>query len=210
MIQIRSSGEVISSSEANLKRLRRAFARNHYVILPCFFPSPLLKRIQSQIACAKFYTRIHGGGIAKELCMRRNETLALLFFLVNDPRLFHLIQQITGCGQIGSFIGRVYQLLPGSDHYGDWHDDLGKYRMNALSINLSPGVYKGGALQLRDRNSHRVFHEVHNPGCGDALLFKISPTLEHRIDPVEGKNSKFAFAGWFRSKPKFWRTSYPV
>lgn len=42
------------------------------------------------------------------------------------------------------------------------------------------------------------FGEV-NTGLGDALIFRISGELKHRVAPMEGDEAKTAFAGWFRS-----------
>jgi hypothetical protein len=43
--------------------------------------------------------------------------------------------------------------------------------------------------------------EVTNTGLGDAIVFRLSDDLQHRINEVRGAQPKTAFAGWFRSDP---------
>jgi hypothetical protein len=72
-----------------------------------------------------------------------------------------------------------------------------------MSINLSREVYSGGRLQIRDHVSGEIVSEVANAGIGDAVIFRLSDRLQHRITDVEGTASKTAFAGWFRAQPDF-------
>ena len=69
----------------------------------------------------------------------------------------------------------------------------------ALSINLSTDVYGGGTFELRDRQTKAPLAQINNTGFGDALLFRVSNNLEHRVTEVVGKVAKTACAGWFRA-----------
>jgi predicted 2-oxoglutarate/Fe(II)-dependent dioxygenase YbiX len=69
-----------------------------------------------------------------------------------------------------------------------------------MSVNLTPEVYFGGTLQLRDPHSHRMLQEVANTGPRDAILFRIGSDLQHRVTPVNGTLPKSAYAGWFQSE----------
>jgi hypothetical protein len=51
---------------------------------------------------------------------------------------------------------------------------------------------------LRERRSTRMLAQIANTGLGDALIFRISHQLQHRISGLEGDQPKTAFAGWFR------------
>lgn len=53
--------------------------------------------------------------------------------------------------------------------------------------------------------SEEILREVHNTGFGDALLFRISEKLTHRVQDVTGDNPKIAFAGWFLQGEDFLR-----
>jgi hypothetical protein len=86
-----------------------------------------------------------------------------------------------------------------ASHYDKWHDDNIENRVIGMSINLSTEPYSGGLFQLRLRESGRILTEIANIGRGDALLFKISANLQHRVSDIEGDKSKTAFAGWFLS-----------
>ncbi len=133
-----------------------------------------------------------------------NAVFRLLHFLMHDPRLFEIIRRITGCGRIGCFVGRVYRFVPGARHYDSWHSDVIYHRMIAVSTNLGRGIYTGGIFQMRKAHSLRIIHEAANTGPGDAIIFRISPGLRHRVTTVEGSVPKTAFAGWFCSRPDFY------
>jgi hypothetical protein len=76
-------------------------------------------------------------------------------------------------------------------------------RLITMSVNLSPKPYAGGILQLREERSEEILAEIANTGLGDALFFRISPELKHRVSPVEGVLPKTAYAGWFQAEPDF-------
>ena len=50
---------------------------------------------------------------------------------------------------------------------------------------------------MKRRDSDAIMQEIHNTGFGDALLFRISKQLKHRVQEVKGEIPKTAFAGWF-------------
>lgn len=142
-------------------------------------------------------------GIGTELVAKPGLATGVLELLANDPELFAAVRALTGCGPIGCFHGRVYRMVPGSGHYDTWHSDEGLDRMITMSINLSPEPYKGGTLQMREKRSTSLLHEIANTGLGDAIVFRIAPTLTHRVTNVEGRLPKTAYAGWFRSGPSY-------
>lgn len=189
-VAVRPSGD--------LAALREEFQRRHSVRLKRLFDEALLTEVRNELDQGEFEERRHGTGHA-ELCMDRGRAPALLFFLANDLALFELVRGITGCERIGSFRGRVYRMLPGSKHEGTWHHDNVEGRIVAMSINLSESPYSGGVLEIRDSRSKRVTRRLANTGPGDAVLFRIASTLEHRLTKVEGDVPKTAYAGWFRS-----------
>jgi hypothetical protein len=203
VLQIARSGLVGSASAGYLSELRAEFEKRHYLKLPRLLDTELLDSIQSQIGAADFHERVHEGiGSNKELCMSDNAALTALQFLLNDPRLFELIQRVTQCERIGCFQGRVYRVAA-DGHHDSWHDDLGEARLLGMSINLSTAAYSGGVFQLRERDSGKILSEVANAGRGDALIFRLSARHQHRITGIEGSLAKTAFAGWFRSQPDF-------
>lgn len=203
MVQLTQAGAVVSASAAELEHLRRQFDRLHCILLPSLLEPELLHLVQHQIDAATFNPKTHEG-IGTEVCMAENQAIHMLHFLALAPQLFQFIRQVTGCGRIGCFVGRVYRMVPGSQHYDSWHDDIIDHRMIGLSINLSPEVYSGGIFQLRERDSQHIIHEVANTGFGDGIIFRLAPHLQHRITEVDGSVPKTAFAGWFQSEPDFY------
>jgi hypothetical protein len=202
MIQLTRTGVVFSGSEDDLNRLRSEFDRDHYIILPKLFEPELLQIVLERIESARFVPFEHVG-IGLEFCMEDQPTIVLLTFVANVPAFHRLIERITGCGRIGEYSGRVYRMTSRDGHYDHWHDDSDDGRMITMSVNLTPQLFHGGALQMRYRGTEKMLHEVRNDGLGDALLFRISPELEHRVQGVEGDVPKTALAGWFVSGKTF-------
>jgi hypothetical protein len=202
MIRVTRRGTVLSGSNEHLNELRSQFNQQHYLRLPELLEPELLNFIQARIDGGEFYERVHQAiGPNKELCLTGNAASGALFCLMNDERLFQIIQSITECELPRCFEGRVYRAIPNHGHNDAWHDDIGENRLIGLSINLSREVYSGGVLQIRNRDSGEMVAEVANVGAGDAIVFRLARYLEHRITEVKGAISKTAFAGWFRSQP---------
>jgi 2OG-Fe(II) oxygenase superfamily len=186
----------ITTSE--LSSLRRNFERNHWFRLQGLLGKELLHRISGEIDNEEFQTQTHDTAHT-ELVMRTGRAADLLAFLTNDPRLFQLIRAITGCDPISWYAGRIYRMLPGPEHEGNWHDDALEGRMLAMTLNLGEAPYSGGVLEIREASSKNVVDKVENTGPGDALVFRVDPSLEHRVSAVKGEVPKTAFAGWFLS-----------
>jgi predicted 2-oxoglutarate/Fe(II)-dependent dioxygenase YbiX len=121
----------------------------------------------------------------------------MLVLLCNDPALLRAIEAITGCTPVTRFNGSIYRMLPVSEHRQQWHDDLIDGRVLTLSINIGSSSYDGGLLEIRDRATRATIAQVPNTTPGDAVLFELDRSLEHRVTPVTN-GVKTAFAGWFR------------
>ena len=205
IIQITKSGTVFSGNSKDLECLHTEFEKTHCIKLSKFLEPKLLHLIQSQISLAEFYeVNYPASGQDNPMYRIKDKTSeGILRFLVNDKKLFQLIEQITGCSKIGSFTGRVCCMSPNLGHRDAWHNDLVDNRMIAMSINLSTEVYSGGTLQILDTRSKHIVHEVANTGFGDGIIFRIAPYLNHRLTEVTGKTSRTFFAGWFRLEPVY-------
>ena len=201
MIQLTRCGPTVPSS-ADFEPLRAQFDRQHCIRLEGFLAPALLSFIHDRLEAAEFTKRVHDD-IGVELCLQEDTALDLLHFLGNDERLFAPVQQVTGCGHIGCFLGRIYRMAPGSGHYDSWHSDATEHRLIGMSVNLGAQRYDGGLFQLRERRSPEILCEVANTGPGDAILFRIANELVHQVTAIEGTTPKTAFAGWFRSEPEF-------
>ena len=205
IIQITKLDTVFSGIEKDLKEMQDKFNKHHFIKLSNFLEPELLHCIQEGIEKAGFNEGRYmvEDGYAADYRLKDKSMDNLLRFLINDENLFQLIQKITNCSKIGSFNGETYRMNPDKNHYDNWHTDNWDNRMISISINLSTDIYSGGILQIRDISSKEIVHEVANIGFGDCIIFRVSPKLEHRVTNVEGKFSKTAFPGWFKSKPNY-------
>jgi hypothetical protein len=185
-----------------LERARLEFERRHCVLLNELLAPDLARTLVSALERATFEEYAHDQ-IGTELVAKPNLATGVLELLANDPELFAAIRTLTGCGPIGCFHGRVYRMVPSSGHYDSWHSDEGFDRLITMSINLSAEPYTGGLLQLREKASSQLLHEVANIRLGDAIVFRIAPTLTHRVTEVAGTAPKTAYAGWFRTRPSY-------
>lgn len=192
-------------SDEGYSTLKDAFARDHVVRLPGFFSPDLLDDFRKRLEGASFSHRVEDG-IEIELTLEEPAPLALAMVPMNDPALFAAIDRITGCGSIGCFTGRVHMRHASSDggHYYPWHTDAIERRLVGVTVNLSDDPFEGGVLELRRRRSRRVIAHVANRTPGDAVLFRISPNLEHHVTPVTTTAPRLVLAGWFRRSPDFW------
>jgi hypothetical protein len=192
----------LSGSRRELTRMRGEFERTSSIVLPNFLDPPLLEVFQEQVASGLFSAMDHVG-FGRDFPMRDNSASQVLNFLLNDPRLLSAVRDLTGCRAIRSFKGSVRRAIAGPGNSLSWHNDTNGGRLVALTLNLGTEAYCGGLLQIRDRGSKRIISEVANTGSGDAVVFRISKSLEHRNSRVLGKVAKTAFSGWFLESDDF-------
>jgi hypothetical protein len=201
MLQISRSGVAVSGSEADIERARADFEKQDWVRLPAILDRELLEIAQSQLCASQFEEKT--ANLYRELTVADSALPFALLLLLNNARLFKLIEEITGCGHIGCFRGRIYRIVPGANHHVEWHTDLNGTRLVALSVNLNSEPYEGGILSIREAATKLVLCELTNSGFGDAILFRIDERLQHRVSDVEGTVAKTALAGWFESAPDY-------
>jgi 2OG-Fe(II) oxygenase superfamily len=189
-------------SQAEREELRDEFEQRDCAVLEGFFEATLLEELLPRLERTGFRARAHGH-IGTEDSMEAGGPLASLLLAANDPRLFEFVMEVTGCGAIGCFDGRVYRLDPARGHGDSWHSDVGDNRLVAMSVNLTSERYEGGTLEIRDQRSGEVTAKVGGTALGDAVIFRIAEHLRHRVSRVQGEVPRIAFAGWFKSAPSF-------
>jgi len=200
VIQITKTGANIPSAVDEFAALRKTFVEQHWLVLPNFLDARLLELIAKKLEGAEYRVVNRETGVE----LRPSDCTLYLAteLLLNSPSLFRAIEQITGCARIACFSGRIYRRPASSTYFNRWHTDItDEGRMIALSINLNPERYKGGALQIRSAKTHEILCEVYNHNYGDAIIFPVDEEFEHRVCEVESGAAKTALAGWFRSKP---------
>jgi hypothetical protein len=198
MIQLGAHGVTVPFDASQLPALRLQFARDDYVRLPALLEPALLDKLLAGIDHEQFLPRVHPGVGVETWLPNDCTTARALNFLSNSQTLFDASAQITDCSGIGSFRGRVFRMASADGSYDSWHDDVAPDRLFAMSINLSSCRFRGGALEILNQQTG-VASSIDNPRAGDAILFRITPGLVHRITPVEGPSRRTAYAGWFCS-----------
>ena len=181
---------------------RAQFEERGFLKLHGLFDGGFLRETLEAVDRAEFVERIHDG-IGVELCAASGVLSGALELACNDSALFALIAELTNCGRIGCFEGRVYRMTGGTGHYDSWHSDVGEDRLVAMSVNLGREPFQGGVLQIRRADSPDVLFDVEKYTAGDAVIFRIDPAYRHRVGPVHPGGVRTAYAGWFRARPEF-------
>lgn len=195
MIQLTRQG---LKGDCDLAPLRDQFGANHTCRLSKLVSEHLLAQVSTRLECGTWSDREHPG-VGRESILEDPRAVQLLNFLANDADFIQFISEISGIPALTRFGGRIYRSRPGTRDEDSWHDDASstEARMVGMSLNLSKASYEGGVFQLRERNRPERCIELPNTGFGDAILFRISDRLEHRVSKVSGVAPKIAFAGWF-------------
>jgi hypothetical protein len=196
MLQLTGTGFV---HDEQLDAARDRFATNHCVVLKKLLEPALVEMAQRHIEQTPWLRTDFDDDIGTELTLDNEAGIArALSFVVNTPEFLNVIRIITGREHISEFMGRVYRLSGGPQHHLSWHNDTQvPMRYVGFSINLSTDVFRGGTFELRDARTLARLAQVNNTGFGDAILFRISKDLEHRVTEVVGEVAKTAYAGWF-------------
>jgi len=201
LLQLTRRG-AMARDEAAVHAAAEVFRRSHCALLPSLVEPALVASLQEQVDRGTFFTKRHGDA-AIELCLAPDATVGFLHFLVNDVAVYRLIEDVTGAAPVRCFFGRVYRHLPGTDHHHAWHGDVTEHRTVGMSINLGRDAYVGGAFEIRRFGEPSTVTSLTNTVPGDAILFRLDETLEHRVTALGGSVSKTAFAGWFRREPDY-------
>lgn len=152
-LQITRAGIEVPSDDV-LASWRDRFAAHHSVRLPQFFEPQLYVWIRGRVAAAPFVPQRHphAGSSAKNQQLNDAALHLRLWTLLNDVRLFRVVEQLAACGPIGCCVTHVYSLDATPASRDVWHGDADGNRLVALSVNVG-GRYDGGSLQIRDAGS---------------------------------------------------------
>lgn len=199
-IQLAASGPRITKDAAWFAK-KEQFARRHCVVFEGFVAPSLVARVPQWLETSRYVPLEHAyGGVTgtRELIMRGDQPLVCAFnLLLNQGQLFEAIAEFAGVEEeLAAFEGRCYKRLPIDSHFDAWHNDASGRRLG-LSISLSPKPVEGGVFTIRRARTREVLRRLPPRRLGDAHLFRIHNSLEHRVSSVRGTQPKYAFAGWF-------------
>ena len=195
-LELTFSGTEVGLTAAEFTQLQEEFRERHHVVLKSLVAGPLLGALSTAIAQARFDAANYDS-VGTDLKLSSGVANGALTLAANDPVFLRAIERITSSGSLSSFSGRTYRMLPAAGHMIDWHNDLFGNRRIGMSVNLSTEAYEGGIFEMRLVDQTSLLGRVHNTGRGDAILFRVDPSLEHRVTDVTGTAPKTAFAGWF-------------
>lgn len=199
MIQLAASGPRVVKDRVWTEQ-KQEFAQRHCVVLEGFVDEALLPRLARLAETGQYEARENGPEgtvLARELAMPHDQPLVRAFdMLLNQRRLFDAITELTGTTEeILGFDGRCHQRLPGRNHFSRWHSDRGLGRICGLSISLSTLPEAGGVFQIRRRKTEEILETIPRLKAGDARLFRIHASLQHRVSSVT--EPYCGYAGWF-------------
>ena len=196
-VRLSAARTEVALSDKTLSDLKAIFQTRQCLHLSGLLSPDFLQIVHRRLAEAAFDETTYTS-VGSDQRMAPNAVLESLHLAANDPEFLRVISTLAG-DNLTAFWGRIYRMLPGPGHATDWHDDLYADRHIGMSVNLSTSAYGGGVFELRRVGETDLLARIHNTGPGDAILFRLSPTLEHRVTAVEGAAPKTAFAGWFRT-----------
>jgi hypothetical protein len=184
-----------------MERCRVELLTRPYVKIKNFFTPKLYEMVRPQLERATFKEQLHPtteGTYSVRDLVTVDWFVGHLKMLLDDEALKAGMARLAGVKSMSHFSGRLYQLTPQSDLYFGWHDDVTEGRKLAISVNLSPELYQGGELQIKDLRSGEI-HHVPNTGICDAVLFKIDSDYMHCVSKVQGNKPKIAMTGWYHA-----------
>jgi hypothetical protein len=182
--------------DTDVAALRAEFASRQVARIPNLLDTTIVRIILKRIRDASWISRVHDG-IGEELVLNDTVSIHALHFLFNISEFRSFVEEITECRPLRRFSGRIYKMNPGGEHYDHWHNDVVGNRLVGMSVNLGDGGFGGGEFLLREHASKRLLENVANTGLGDAIVFRISRLLDHRVNSISGQEPKIACAGWF-------------
>ena len=165
-----------------------------------FIPQRLAEELSAQAALSTFVRMEHSDVGLHDYALTTGPVVVLLEGLLNQPRVLRFMEEGCGlpAGSLDRFVGRLYTIGETCGEEG-WHSDSdgGHSRVLGFSLDLSPQPYSGGELALRTVADGQVCGRAKAGRRGDALAFRIHPSLEHRVMPITGEHPRIAFVGWF-------------
>lgn len=192
--------------DSKIELYKTEYAETHCVFLPGFLKGALRDSFLNKIATADFYTKFESHSdnqFGKVTVLGMKDPILFSFlFMMNNQQLFKQLQQITGCETIGNFTGRIHRSEAGEDHEIHWHGDNSDNRLIAITLNLGHDKFSGGKFQIRKKGTENIIREFGQTEAGDAFIFQIDPSLQHRLTTVED-GRRTVGVGWFRSQPDF-------
>src|SRR5690348_14400548 len=118
MIRITRGGTQIDMTSDDRERLRAEFVRQQAILLPQFVAPDLIGLLMDRLEKSTFHDaeREEQQVVGTRQLAEDHLVVALLHLLCSEDKLRALVGELTGCGRVLGFYGRLYRLLPQSGH----------------------------------------------------------------------------------------------
>ncbi len=172
------------------------FASERAIVCRDVFAPPVFDRLFSGAQRAT-YRRELAGKVGTREAEDPQRIGSAINLLLQRTNLFRWLEQVTGRTGLLGAEGHLMQARAGAGDALDWHDDINRdNRALGITISFVDAPYSGGMFELRqvdDPASTRIFDHAR---AGTALIFDVSPQLEHRVLPVLSGGPRRVFGGW--------------
>jgi hypothetical protein len=204
MIQFTQEGVKAAYSAEDMRAARATFERAKLLRLPGLVAPDLAEAVREGMERDGFQQpdeatmkSVYGGwyGPVRQ-DLNPGPTVKLLDSRVNDPKFLRFVQELAGTPPLARCVGRVFRLrATDEDHV--WHTDAEGGRLADIVIDLSAERYQGGAFEMRDAATKKIFTVVEDMQYREGALARISPAIEHHNRKVTGTTQRITYVGWF-------------
>ena len=204
MIQFTREGVKAAATADDLRAARERFERDKLLRLPELIAPDLADMVREGMERDGFQQpdeatmkSVYGGwyGPVRQ-DLNPGPTIRLLDGRVNDPTFLRFVQDLAGTPPLARCVGRVFRLrATDEDHV--WHTDAEGGRLADIVIDLSADRYEGGAFEMRDAATKRIFTVVEDMQYREGVLARISAAIEHHNRKVTSTTQRITYVGWF-------------
>jgi hypothetical protein len=204
MIQFTREGVKATVTAQDLRAARERFDRDKLLRLPELIAPDLADVVREGMERDGFQQpdeatmkSVYGGwyGPVRQ-DLNPGPTIQLLDSRVNDPAFLRFVQELAGTPPLARCVGRVFRLrATEEDHV--WHTDAEGGRLADIVIDLSADRYEGGAFEMRDASTKKIFTVVEDVQYREGVLARISAAIEHHNRRVTSATQRITYVGWF-------------
>lgn len=198
-LRIGAARTTIADDAAALARTRAELARDAAISVVPAWEDGLLERLLRICREAAFVPETIGR-IGSRTIEEHDVAGRLIRFLLERPAFLEWAATVTGCEPLRHVDGLIGEMAADTEQRLDWHDDLndGGFRRLAIIMHLSEAPCAGGTFEIREKASERMLFRQEVQPAGTLTLFRIGPTLHHRVTPVRSGGPRRVFGGWLR------------
>ena len=195
-LRLSASRLTVQTTCAQVQAARAEFAHSRALLIPGLLTADFLALLHRVWSVGRFDVQ-QDNEVGQPRVEASERCGAALSLALSQRGLLEWLQDVTGVAPLGSVEGGVIQFQAGQGAGLLWHDDLNRpFRQLAMTLNLGTASYDGGVFELRRKGEEALLMRHHHTGAGDALVFAVDGTLEHRVTPVSSGGPRTVFAGW--------------